>query len=467
MVNFPFYQGKIYLEPGKKTFHLIDGSNKDKPTFMGELSWKNESLNILDSFTPNESKFNDETLKFSIEEYKQYCLAQNREIAHKIDSLATAGIVSSEIAELVKINIQLNLYRQILNYSSIREFTYRQKNNIPWNKEITLEKKSLTSSDLDFIKAVNFNNLSNLSVPEYFMFKYNLLYSEDNRQKMNRIPILEVKEQLKKANVELTTDDYKNLSEIDSIQNLYTISRMDYQKYVGPFMKKFDKYLSNFFSQQRLIIISEYINGTLNINSSLLNDIIKSEYSINEINNSYKPYSQTELDSVLKNISNKFVASYIQYKNTELKNKIDANKSKNGFIVNETPKYEGNKVFEAIIEKYKGKVIYVDFWATWCAPCREGIKNIAPLKEELAEKDIVFLYITGDLSPEGAWKSAIPDIKGEHYRVTDEEWNFLSQEFKIQGIPHYALVDKSGNIINPQLGHMSNENLKKLLLDKI
>jgi thiol-disulfide isomerase/thioredoxin len=297
------------------------------------------------------------------------------------------------------------------------------------------------------------------------MFINSLLYSYDNSEKMRRIPVPEVKEQLKKLNVELTTEDYDNLSKIDSIQSLKTISRMDYQKYVGPFMKKFDKHLNKFFAIRNQNFVTDYINKTLNINSSLLNDIIKAEYSLRELDNNYKPYSPTELDSIVKNISGSFVASFIKYKNSELKNKIETNNLKKGFIVNATPKYDGNNVFNAIIEKYKGKVVYVDFWATWCSPCREGIKNIAPLKEELAGKDIVFLYITGGTSPEGAWKGAIPDIKGEHYRVTDDEWNILCQEFKIQGIPHYALVDKSGKVVNPELGHLSNEKLKKLLLD--
>lgn len=130
------------------------------------------------------------------------------------------------------------------------------------------------------------------------------------------------------------------------------------------------------------------------------------------------------------------------------------------------PKTDAEKFFDGLIKKYRGKVVYVDFWATWCAPCKAGIERIKPLKEELAKEDIVFVYITNPTSPENDYKKAIPDIKGEHFKVSADEWNLLISKFNIYGIPHYALVDRSGRIINPHLMHMDNEPLKKLLLEE-
>jgi hypothetical protein len=82
----------------------------------------------------------------------------------------------------------------------------------------------------------------------------------------------------------------------------------------------------------------------------------------------------------------------------------------------------------------------------------------------MAGKDVVFVYITGPSSPEQTYNNMIPDIKGEHYRVSNDEWNYLCSKFNVTGIPHQLLVDKKGVVVNPHLEFgMSNEPIKKLL----
>lgn len=78
-----------------------------------------------------------------------------------------------------------------------------------------------------------------------------------------------------------------------------------------------------------------------------------------------------------------------------------------------------------------------------------------------------FLYITNQTSPEGTWKNVIVDIKGEHYRVSADEWNYLSEKFKISGIPHYTLVNKEGEIVKPKMPHMDNTGLKRILKEEL
>ena len=121
------------------------------------------------------------------------------------------------------------------------------------------------------------------------------------------------------------------------------------------------------------------------------------------------------------------------------------NSSEKGCMIREVPEVSDRKLFEAIVGKYKGKVVIVDFWATWCGPCISDIKKLEPLKEtELKNDNLVFVYLTNESSPEEKWRSMIPDIKGEHYRLSNKQFKHIADKFGIRGIPAYVLVSKNG-----------------------
>ena len=109
-------------------------------------------------------------------------------------------------------------------------------------------------------------------------------------------------------------------------------------------------------------------------------------------------------------------------------------------------------------------ILLVDFWATWCGPCRMANKAMIPMKEELKDRDILYLYIAGENSPKGTWENMIPDIHGEHFRVTNDQWRYLMDKFNIQGVPTYFVIDAEGNTTFKQTGFPGTDTMKKQLM---
>ena len=146
--------------------------------------------------------------------------------------------------------------------------------------------------------------------------------------------------------------------------------------------------------------------------------------------------------------------------NDDLKARIEAAKQSTEYkICSIDAELKGDDVFKALIAPYKGKPLLVDFWATWCGPCRAAMETIKPVKAELNGK-ANFIYITSPSSPKRAWELTIPDIHGDHYYVTDEQYSTLLNQFESQSIPTYVTVDSNGNIVNHYIGYPGNDVIK-------
>lgn len=123
-----------------------------------------------------------------------------------------------------------------------------------------------------------------------------------------------------------------------------------------------------------------------------------------------------------------------------------------------------------IINKNKSKLIYIDFWASWCAPCRAAMSSSALLRNKYKHEAIVFVYLSID-DDFALWKKAntaegLSQYKNSFF-VLNKESNHFLQKIKLSSIPRYLIFDTMGKLFHQNAPGPQSDELIKLISDLI
>jgi thiol-disulfide isomerase/thioredoxin len=168
-------------------------------------------------------------------------------------------------------------------------------------------------------------------------------------------------------------------------------------------------------------------------------DLIAKYFSTSDIQKYALRFRQAAKDSMLVNsISSLY---FLEFDNARLNSDslylVNVHKSRSGF--------------QQLLSNNRGKVIYVDFWASWCQPCRAAMPASIKMKKELEEKNVLFIYLSSDKVYED-WKKAAGEeglLFYEHnYLIINPASSGYLKQLDISNIPRYLLFDKQGHLVN-------------------
>ena len=127
----------------------------------------------------------------------------------------------------------------------------------------------------------------------------------------------------------------------------------------------------------------------------------------------------------------------------------------------------GEEILRKLIEPYKGKIILLDVWGTWCSPCKEALSHSQEEYERLKDYDLIFLYLANRSSDE-SWKSVIKEyeVLGDnvvHFNLPYGQQQAIEHFLNVTGFPTYKLIDRDGTILDVNADPRNLEALARLI----
>lgn len=125
------------------------------------------------------------------------------------------------------------------------------------------------------------------------------------------------------------------------------------------------------------------------------------------------------------------------------------------------PDVNGNEVS---LSDFKGKVVLLDIWATWCGPCRAELPHLKKLEEEMAGTDLVVIGVSTDVQKNyNKWKGMVERGEVVGVQLFSNGGEELREAYQVKSIPRFIVFDREGKIAESSAPRPSNPELKELL----
>lgn len=317
------------------------------------------------------------------------------------------------------------------------------------------------------------------------------IYYRINKNKLgiNNLPVNELSNLLNKGIQKLPTSQQAlehSLSFIDSLKNdsiikpeIYNLLKARQYGFLCSyylFKNQFAEFTRVYENQ--LLPYSESLHNYQFYNSLTIDYIkVKLNFPLDNDNIDYKKLVKADLNQ-LNNVERDYIMFYCATKSKiyqptlyeEIKQQFlqeaSSEQLKSEFLASEIPTLQStinsseilfdiskNEVkFDSLINLYTGKIVYIDFWASWCAPCISEMPKSKLLREKYANDEIVFIFISIDNNLK-SWTNSqhrlLLNKDDRSFLMANTKESKLIRSLKLTSVPRYIIFNKKGRLINP------------------
>lgn len=480
--NFPKYSTlyindkgiPFYIEPGQTLSMIIDWEEFLNADRMRNIRYRFKNVvfggplakinNDIAGFTPEEfnyQEFRKKVETLSPEDFKNGEMLNQKAYKERVESYIKNNKLTPQATLLLRNSVLVESAVHLFDYVDNREYMASQDTA---NKILKLP---VPDSYFDFLKEIPMNDKSLLACTGFSTFINRFEFSSLFKRSYSKKPIeiekpkkdflsflmeegVELSQEDKELvlltmNMNRTQEENKMLEDKkDQIQAFYRKHQDQLQAYSDKYLKPLNKAGIAKRNKEQWHLKDSLLQSDYGLKPNLVYEITKVR-SLQYVFEASSPEAAKEyMDYLLSGITNPYLIETGQqlYKRSFPEAKTLAYTLPNGTATD---------IFRKIVDPFKGKILFIDFWATTCGPCVGGIKRMQPIREKYKDnKDFDFIFITDERSsPTDDYNKFVQEQGMKNiYRLTIDDYNYLRQLFKFNGIPHYTVLDREGKVIN-------------------